>query len=248
MTDHNAKQHLRFRPDWKTTVLAALLMPCLLMMGFWQLTRAQEKRELKAVFEQRKVQAPVAITELQEGQDLRYQRVRLNGEFVNDRNLFLDNKIHRGQFGYDVVSLFKLSGVDTFILVNRGWVPGDRSRRTLPTIETQSGVLEISGEIYVPAGKMLSLGSDNASDWPRVVQSLDINALTEETGLNLFPYSVRMNANMTNAFLPNWVVVNVQPEKHIAYAFQWFAMATTLVIIALLANTNLWSLIKQRKH
>ena len=248
MTDLEKNQTLQFSLDWKSTVLALLLLPCLILLGCWQLDRAEEKRELKRLFEQRKILSPVDITDLSQNQDLRYRRVRLRGEFVNQQVLFLDNRIHRGQFGYDVVNPFKLINSDLWVMVNRGWIQGDRSRRTLPAINVVEGEVELLGEIYVPQGKMLSLGARPINTWPRVVQSLDIEALSQSMGKNIFPYSVRVDVDAKGAYFPNWIVVNVQPQKHIAYAFQWFAMAVTLLFIVLLVNTNLWELIKRPKN
>ena len=39
--------------------------------------------------------------------------------------------------------------------------------------------------------------------------------------------------------------VAVQPEKHTAYAVQWFVMAAVLLVMTLIANSNVGSWIKQ---
>ena len=238
---------LCLQPDWKVTMLAVILLPCLLSLGFWQLSRAEEKQVLKAVFEQRKTLDPVSVATLLQERDLRYRQVSLRGEYLNDKVLLLDNKIYRGQFGYEVISPFMLADDELIVLVNRGWISADISRRTLPDIDSVEGEVELIGEIYVPQGEIMTLGQQNDTGWPRVIQSLSISNLAAQFDKEVFPFSVRLSAVAEGAYQPNWVVVNIQPEKHTAYAFQWFAMAGTLVIIVLLANTNLWQLLKQRR-
>jgi cytochrome oxidase assembly protein ShyY1 len=37
------------------------------------------------------------------------------------------------------------------------------------------------------------------------------------------------------------------PERHIAYAVTWFAMALTLTMMWLLLSSNLWQLIRSKR-
>ncbi|MEE8057424.1 MAG: SURF1 family protein [Pseudomonadales bacterium] len=238
---------LQLTPDWRATVLALLLMPVLLSLGFWQLDRAAEKRQLQLLFQQRQANGPVDIEELFAVEDLQYQPVRLRGEFINEKKLFLDNRIYRGRFGYEIMTPFKLAHTQMLVMVNRGWLAGDISRRSLPEINTITGTVELNGEIYVPKSEMLRLSQQQNSGWPRVLQSVNISQLEGEFNLPLFPYRVRLNPSSPGSYQPNWVVVNLQPEKHTAYAVQWFAMTATLFAILFLANTNCWALIKGHK-
>lgn len=238
---------LQFSPDWRVTVLVLLFLPLLLSLGMWQLDRADEKRQLQTLFAQRQANGPIAIEQLAGSQDLQFQPVLLTGEFINDKTLLLDNRIHHRRFGYEIISPFKLSQSNEIVLVNRGWLAGDISRRSLPVIEPINGEIQLVGEIYVPHSDMLMLAEDESKGWPRVLQSLDIEALQAEFKLPLFRYSVRLTQPSVASLQPNWMVVNLQPEKHTGYAVQWFSMSATLMIITFLANTNCWALIKRRK-
>ncbi|MGK0499774.1 MAG: cytochrome oxidase assembly protein ShyY1 [Oceanicoccus sp.] len=237
---------LRFTPNWRASVLAVLLIPLLLWLGFWQLDRAEEKRGLQQQFEQRQQRGPVLLSSLDGNGDLRYQSVELSGEFINDKVLLLDNRIYQGRFGYEIIQPFKLTDKAQLVLVNRGWVVGDKSRRELPNIKPLLGDLTLVAEIYVPHGEPFSLGNDSAIGWPRVLQSLEIAELTAEFELPLFPYTVRLKQESSASFENNWMVVNLKPSKHVGYAVQWFAMSATLLIILLLSNTNLWALLKRK--
>ncbi|ARN74066.1 SURF1 family protein [Oceanicoccus sagamiensis] len=247
MSEPQSKR-LQFTPNWRASLLAVLLLPLVVSLGFWQLDRAEEKRQLQALFEQRQMSGPMALEELDRKADLRYQPVTLRGEFINEKALLLDNRIYQGRFGYEIITPFRLTGSNTLVMVNRGWLEGDISRRSLPAIKAIKGETTLSGEIYVPQGDVMLLADEAAIGWPRVMQSLNIQALQREFEDQLFPYSVRIKQISGASYIPNWVVVNLQPEKHTGYAVQWFAMAVTLLVIGLLANTNLWSLIKRSEE
>ena len=246
MPEFNTKR-LQFTPNWRASLLAVLLMPLVVSLGFWQLDRAEEKRQLQRLFEQRQYAGPIALEALDSQADLRYQPVTLRGEFLNEKQLLLDNRIYQGRFGYEIITPFRLAASETIVLVNRGWLQGDISRRSLPEVKTITGEMALRAEVYVPQGDVMLLADEPAMGWPRVMQSLNIEALQKEFEQTLFPYSVRIKQISAASYTPNWVVVNLQPEKHTGYAVQWFAMALTLLVIGILTNTNLWSLIKRNK-
>jgi cytochrome oxidase assembly protein ShyY1 len=231
-------------------LFALLLLPVLVPLGFWQLDRAAEKAALNTLYQQREKSQALALDSLDAGtakSELQYQPVTLQGHYLNDIQLLLDNRMFQGQFGYEIITAFQLAGSERLVLVNRGWLAGDKSRRSLPEVPVISGPQLLQGEIHVSLGQPLLLGEQTAGPWPRVVQFLDMQALTAELGAKLFPYPVRIDASSPSAFQPNWMVVNMQPEKHHAYAFQWFAMAAAVVIIVLVTNTNIVSWLKRKR-
>jgi cytochrome oxidase assembly protein ShyY1 len=42
----------------------------------------------------------------------------------------------------------------------------------------------------------------------------------------------------------DWQLVNTSPDKHRAYAVQWFTMAVVLLVFFLLRSSNLWQLLR----
>ena len=54
----------RFRPGVIPTVVVALLLPLLVSLGFWQLSRGAEKTALLASYAERRAAEPMASTEL----------------------------------------------------------------------------------------------------------------------------------------------------------------------------------------
>ncbi|HKK23642.1 MAG TPA: SURF1 family protein [Pseudohaliea sp.] len=238
--------------EWRTTLLVLLLLPVLVTLGFWQLDREAEKRQLLARFEARQAQAPERLSPAlgqREPAALAYLPVRLQGRYLAGRYLLLDNRIQGGRFGYEAVALFAL--VDgSYALVNRGWVPGDPARRSLPAPDAPAGVVSLTGQLYVPPDPPYLLGeqSQAVDDWPRVVQALEMEplaaALADDLAAPVFPFSVRLDANAPGALAVDWPVVNVSPAKHRGYAVQWFTMAAVLGLFFVLRSSNLWALLR----
>jgi len=241
--------------EWRTTLFVALLLPLLVGLGCWQLDREVEKRELLTRFEARRAADPLPVDSAlatRAPAALAYLPVRLRGRYLADRYLLLDNRVQGGRFGYEVVSLFARED-GGYALVNRGWVPGDPARRSLPEPAAPAGVVELTGQLYVPPDPPYLLGEQSSAvdDWPRVVQALEMaplgEALAAALGAPVFPWSIRLDAGAPGALSVDWPVVNVSPAKHRGYAVQWFTMAAVLGLFFVLRSSNLWALLRGRQ-
>lgn len=228
----------KYRFDWKLTLMCLLLLPLLLRLGFWQLSREEEKRELQALYEERLQRLPVPLESLDAGSDLQYVPVSIQGRFDNSRYFLLDNRVHEGRVGYEAIVPF-LSSSGLVVFVNRGWLPGTGDRQRLPVLDAVEGEVQLEGNVHVPLGSALRLGDTSPGPgWPKLLQEADSGAVLAELwgaeqGQVVFPWTVRLAAGSPAVLLRNWTVVNTGPEKHRAYAVQWFAMATALVLLYL---------------
>lgn len=233
----------------KVTLLTVILMPLLLMLGNWQLNRATEKRAIETEFISRQQQKPVEIARLDETADLAFRPVRLTGRFDNEHPFLLDNRVHAGQLGYEVLMPLRTDS-GQWVLVNRGWIKGKADRRNLPEVPAVQGEVQTRGTIYVPPGKPFLLAEQQFEDvdWPLVVQAVEVDKFSRVLNRPLFPSVVRLDQSAPGALKINWQPINVQPEKHVAYAVQWFAMAAALAIWFVFANTNLWQLLKSARR
>ena len=237
---------LRVDLEWRTTVLTLVLLPAMLALGLWQLQRADEKAAIASRWEQRKLQAPVALkhVNVDAAAGLEYLPVTLRGSLLPDRYFLLDNRIYRGKFGYEVLGIVRLEGSGKSVLVNRGWIAGDSSRRSLPEVPPVDGLLTIKGHIYVAPGDPYLLADVGLEPgWPKRIQAIEMDKLRPLvetlTGQPLFPYPVRINPDQLVALTVDWKVINISPEKHTGYAVQWFTMALALLIFFILRSSNL---------
>ena len=234
--------------EWRSAVFVLLFVPLFVVLGFWQLARAEEKRTIARQWEQRR-QLPAAALESLPLQPaaLAHRRVRLQGRFLERYSFLLDNRIRDGRYGVEVITPFQTG--TAIVLVNRGWLEGDPYRRALPEIPPPPAQLStLEGSVYVAPGESYTLGSINSDQsWPRLVQAVDVPAMADMLGKPLWPYTVRLSMDSPVALLADWPLVNMRPEKHSAYAVQWFGMALALAALGVWRNTTLPALVASRR-
>ncbi len=250
--DSTAATQTRFRwhSDWRTTIFVLILLPLLLALGYWQLGRADEKQEIARRWQLRQLENPQSLLSLsQDAAELSYRRVLLHGQFVQGKDFLLDNRIQQGHYGLEVLSPFRTMEGNELVLVNRGWVEGDASRRSLPIWPAIVGIQTLTGTVYVPPGEPFVLGDPvPGSGWPRIAQALDMPALEALLGEPVFPFSVRLDADSPAALTVDWPLMNISPDKHNAYATQWFSMAAMLLFIYIWSSCNFRELLQQRRR
>jgi surfeit locus 1 family protein len=240
------RRRLSFDFEWRITVFTLLMLPLLLGLGFWQLERAQEKAGLQASWEARQSQPPLQLDKLwdQSPETLAYLPVLLRGEFLQDQYFLLDNRIYGGSFGYEVLGIMRLDNVDELVLVNRGWVAGDPARLEMPTVPSVEGSVGIAGHIYVAPGEPYLLAEQQLDgDWPKLLQAVEMEKILPQLETlgdgRVFPYSIRIDTGEPGALEVDWQVINVSPDKHRAYAAQWFTMALVLLGFFLARSSNI---------
>lgn len=64
---------------------------------------------------------------------------------------------------------------------------------------------------------------------PKVIQSVQIDTISADLAKKIAPYTVRLLSNSPGLLQANWQAVNMLPEKHRAYAVQWFALLFALL-------------------
>ena len=142
-----------FRFNWKVTVFSILCLSSFLYLGFWQLEREDEKRELLSQKAHRLTLAPLDAGKLPEQGDLEGVPVRLVGEY-HEPVLLLDNKVLDGKVGFEAHQLF-LDNTGLFFLVNRGFVPMGRTREDqLKFPKVHDKPADILGRVYQPSSQI----------------------------------------------------------------------------------------------
>ncbi len=230
---YNPDRFMQFQPGWKLSLFVVLLLPCLIGLGMWQLNRAEEKRNILELIEERRGEGALSMEQLTKRERPAFSQVVLRGRYVTEKSVLLDNKVYRGKFGYEVITPLR-SEHGGLWLVSRGWTAGSLDRSELPSIEPVTGVVDLQGEVYVPLGEAFTLGDTAFPEgWPKRLQTLDVDALSEALGEPIYPYVIRLSESGPGALEQHWQDVNILPQKHTGYAVQWFAMAATLIILYL---------------
>jgi surfeit locus 1 family protein len=217
----------RFRPGIVPTLVVALLLPLLVSLGFWQLDRGAEKSALLDSYAQRRVAEPMASTAVQHTADPAFRRVVLRGQFDAAHSLLLDNRQRDGKVGIELLQPFQDQASGLWLLVNRGWLPWP-DRRIPAQFTTPGEVLNLTAWVYVSPGATFQLHADPASTtWPQLVTAVEPAKLWAALERDGFPYELRAEPG-PGIYQADWPVVAMGPEKHIAYAVQWFAMSIAL--------------------
>lgn len=217
-----------FRPGLLPSILVLLLLPGLIALGFWQLARAEEKRELLAAHQAQQAAAAVSLSELERYPDPAYMRVQLQGFFDARHSLLLDNRTRNGQAGVEVLQPFYDQASGLWLLLNRGWLPWP-DRRIPPAFATPDTPLRLQAWIYVPPGEAWQLQAEQpGSDWPRLVSAVSPDTLWQQLGRGGLAYEARLEPGPAS-FQVDWPVVAMSPDKHLGYAVQWFALAVALL-------------------
>ena len=221
-------------------IVVTLGLAFLLNLGFWQLDRAEEKRNILAEIESRKTAEPLTLQQLDGREDKGYYKVKLTGKFLSEPQFLLDNKIRNSQAGFEVIQAFKAQ--NRIILVNRGWIPLPRLRADLPEVPTPEGQQNIVGEVNLPSEAIVLredvLPTDDISQL--VIQAIDMTKLTEyfaSKDYRIEPWIVRQEGD-DRFFTRTWVNVSMPPERHTSYAVTWFGLAIALIIIYIAAASK----------
>jgi len=251
MIDSTQKTHgFKWQPNAKLLVFSLLMMPLLLSLGSWQLQRGDEKQQI-VDHHARNQQLPpvVSAKELASGQDHQYRLAWIRGTVDNQRTIILDNKVKNGRPGYEILQPVTISGLAEKLLINRGWTEASLNRDILPSISPIQGEVQLRGYLYhaLKGGYRLDDGIRQVQDWPSRVGWVTVERAEELFGESFLPYQLRLDQDSVGALKTGWTTVAVQPEKHLGYAVQWFAMAITLLILTIMANSNVVSWLKTHK-
>ena len=209
-------------------VLAAVAM--LARLGFWQLARGHEKQALIDGYEQAMKATPTLLNRVSGARPPdRWTPVIIRGRYECDRQLLLDNQSQAEQAGYDVWTPLR-SDDGALVIVDRGWIPRQPHPAPASPPPAPAEVRGLWRALPVPG---LRLNADNCSPqgWPRIVEyptAEDLRCLYGEVPLAGI---VLLAPDANDGFVREWhPSPGFPPERHYAYALQWFALSLTLLI------------------
>jgi surfeit locus 1 family protein len=227
-------------------VLFSLAVSALTALGFWQLDRADQKRDRYKDFLERHQGAELGIEDSLVGVDLKWRKAVLAGSY-EDIDILLDNRVYMKQSGYEVLTPFQLNGGNT-VLVNRGWVSNRSSREFVPSVSVDTQVAKIKGYFGPPPVVGISFFEEDKVDLQEElgdtavrVQKIDLASLRHlNKGNKLLEMVFYLEGSQVGALKVDRKLPGSGSEKHEAYATQWFSMATILALI------GLWNLLRKK--
>ena len=210
-------------------VLALLAFAGLMALGTWQVERRAWKLDLIQRVESRVHAPPAAAPGVESWPGVtaardEYRHVRIAGRFLHDRETLVQANTNLGA-GFWVLT--PLQGEAGFtVLVNRGFVPGDR-RDPASRAEGQSpGPVTVTGLLRVtePGGSFLRSNVPAEGRW----YSRDVAAIAAARDLTgpVAPYFIDADAAPNPGGLPvGGLTVISFPNSHLVYAITWYALA-----------------------
>lgn len=245
----------RFPDLWRFLLISAAALACVAVtasLGFWQLSRAAHKQAVFDAIERQQALEPwhnaelaaeVALAAESTGEaqkaTLLHRPVQLQGQWLAEQTLFLDNRQMQGRAGFYVLTPFRLSAphANRVVVVQRGWAPRNfMDRSVLPEVQTPAGTVSIEGRLEAPPSRLMELetangGADPDEQQSRIRQNADIALWAQQGGLPLLALSVVQSGSASEGLLRDWPQINAGLQKHYGYAFQWFGLSVLVVLL-----------------
>jgi surfeit locus 1 family protein len=215
-------------PALAGTALLALFVT----LGFWQLDRAQEKREVRAAFEAQGEYRTLATGETYE----RFTPLKAVGRFLERRQILLENIVLDGRIGYYVITPFELSVDEPLLLVNRGWLPKQADESAAPPIAVDDQEVEIRGRVgHLPrVGIRPGPAFADATGWPRRAVWPETQEIAAVLGREVLPFVLLADPDPSSGLVRRWQPQEIGPMRHLGYAVQWFALALAVIVTAVI--------------
>lgn len=207
-------------------------------LGVWQLDRAAQKEALQRQIEQQAAAPALPAAALAAdpvgAAAQHYRRITLQGSWLAEQTVYLDNRQMRGRPGFFVLTPLLLASGDA-VVVQRGWIPRDATdRHRLMEVATPEGEVTVQGRVAPWPSRLTALGSDEPG---AIRQNLDLADYQVQTQHVLRPLSVTELTHAGNegdGLMRDWPLPAVDVHKHYGYAAQWFAFC------ALTAGLYVW--------
>ena len=237
----------RFEPRPITTLAAAAGIAATLALAHWQLGRAHEKEGLAARLAA--LSGGPALTLAADplrAEDLEWRRLMVRGRFEPRYAVFIDNRVRRGVAGYHVVMPLEIGGAGggakggggRYVLVNRGWIAGTGDRARLPQVTTPAEAVEITGLAITPSRRFFELSSPAAAGEGKVWQNLTLDRYRQAHAIALQPIVLQQESPLDDGLAREWDPPDFGVDKHYGYAFQWLALALTILVFYLVTHVR----------
>jgi surfeit locus 1 family protein len=227
----------RFRPRLVPTSALVVFVAVTVSLGNWQRHRAAEKDVLAAQFAAASREPAVDLPARdEEALALKFRPVRATGQYDAARQIFIDNKVHGGKAGFDVVAPLKLVQSGRYVLVDRGWIAQGASRRELPSVPPPTETLTVTGRVNLPPLRYLELGGEHTAGplW----ENLDVKRVGSAMSIDLLPIVVEQTEPVVpgDALVRDWPPPDLGSQQNISYMLQWYSFAALAVVLWLALN------------
>lgn len=224
----------RLHTGWCFITVAAMMI--LIKLAWWQLDRADEKSHQLEHLARLQQLGPADWRQLQQlsAEEADGLLFRAEGRWLEPYLWLLDNQLIQGRAGYDVVIPVQFADTAPLLLVNLGWIEAGSDRSLLPAPAIPEKI-DVDGLLRTRlGGVLLGQNQEDNGSWPVRLQQIKPEELAAQLPVRLFPGMVYQQQG--TVFVPHYQPVVLPPEKHRAYALQWFLLAVAVVGVAVAAG------------
>lgn len=224
------------RPKWIVAHLAVLALGALfVVLGAWQMSRLEERRELNAAAAERFEEDPAPLDSVlvDAGNDVseaEYRRVTIVGTFDPADEVLIRSQVYLGSAGFHVITPLVAANGDA-VLVNRGWVPLTLDAVPVNEAPPPPGEVTVQGWVQLSQQRP-SLGPEDPGDGRlATLNRIDIDRVQDQVDYSLAPvYLVEIGPQGTELPVPLDPPDLTDEGPHLAYAVQWFGFAVVLFV------------------
>jgi surfeit locus 1 family protein len=222
-----------FAPRVVPTLAAAAFIALTGWLSHWQAGRAAEKDGRQALYEARMAEPPLEIAgPVASAEPILFRRVHASGKWIEGKQAFVDNQVHEGVAGFEVVTPLELAG-GAVVLVNRGWVARSAAYPSPPKVPVPPGRAQVTGLATLPPRRFVELSPQAIAG--NVFQNLTLERYRNWSGIDVLP--VMILADPTD---PGLVAVSERPnagaDQNREYEATWFLLAATAAVLWLALN------------
>lgn len=212
--------------------LCSMFVVLCCLLGVWQLHRYDDKKNLLKIYTQRLQSLAKPFAFLSGNiKDFQFQPVVVEGEWMNNFSMLIQNKIYQSQVGFEVITPMRVEGSHQWLLVDRGWIHKERDNSILSLVSI-SGKQQLMGYLKLFDEYQFTLGKNmlDPAVKPWVMQKIDVDELRRVTKHDFYPFILRLDPSEPYGFVRDWTISVTPPERHYMYAIQWFALAMVIFI------------------
>ncbi len=189
-------------------------------LGTWQLYRLQWKLDLINEINNGLNSEPVFYSNTNV---INYQKVRFNGIFDFEKQIYLYSLNSKGIPGYDIITPIKINSSE-ILLVNRGWIKKDmKSNKSINNVKSKSfeGIVKkiTKSNPFKPENDIKN----------NIWYSLKLEDLENFTGYKLKSFVLFLQDSQ-NDLVKNKIVSPNLPNNHLKYALTWYSVALSILL------------------
>ena len=231
-------QDICFKPRLIPALATLLTVLLFVHLGNWQADKGERRAaEIQQFRERARHGAYLIGPSLLDATLVQDAPVNVRGHYLPAEQFYIDNRQEDGKPGVQLVAPLQISGSQTRVLVNRGWIAWADRRSPLPQVALPSGEVQVSGIASVPSNKKFFLMPEHADERPQLWSRLDLPRFAAMHPEPTQTFVILQNpGDAEDGLLRRWPEPEDRVAMHRSYSLQWYAMALALVIFFCVAS------------